>query len=185
MGFLASLLAAPRAWARPAARSAARPAETLYRALVAEARRPEWYLHGAVPDTIDGRFDMVALVVALAMLRLEQTPDDAALNAALAERFIEDMDGSLRQMGIGDQNVGKEIGRMMSALGGRLGAYREAATAGSAAAWEAALTRNLWRGDGPAEPARQWLVHGVMALAAAMAAAPPGRLAAGEWRDSR
>lgn len=179
MGFLSSLLAAPRALLRPAPR----PADTLYRALVAEARRPDWYARGGVPDSLDGRFDMLALVVALAMLRLEASAESGALNAALAERFIADMDGSLRQMGIGDQNVGKEVGRMMSALGGRLGAYRDAATAGSAEAWDAALARNLWRGDVPAEPAHGWLVGRVAALAAAITATPLDRLVAGEWSN--
>ena len=66
------------------------------------------------------------------------------------------MDGQLRELGIGDIVVGKHIGRMMAMLGGRLTAYREG-LAGDAAAMDAALLRNLYRGEAPADP--QALVH--------------------------
>jgi cytochrome b pre-mRNA-processing protein 3 len=120
------------------------PGESLYNAVVAEARRPAWYIEGAVPDTIDGRFDMVALVLSLVMIRLEDA-GAAQLCADLTERFIADMDGSLRQDGVGDQVVGKHIGRMVAALGGRLGAYRDSRT--DDVAFAVALRRNLWRGE--------------------------------------
>jgi cytochrome b pre-mRNA-processing protein 3 len=166
---------------RAAARPPAPRADTLYRAVVAEARRPDWYLAGEAPDTLDGRFDMVALVLSLVMLRLERDGNAGVLNAALAERFVEDMDGSLRQMGIGDQNVGKEIGRMMSALGGRLGAYRDAAAADTDAAWANALARNLWRGAAASDGAVAWVTARVRRLAAAIAAPPLDRLEAQGW----
>ena len=118
----------------------------LYAAIIGEARAPHWYREGAVPDTLDGRFDMVAAVLSLVLLRME------ALNAAqdsarLAEIFVDDMDGQLRQIGIGDLVVGKHIGRMMSALGGRLGAYR--AAMGGEMPLEEVLERNLYRGEVP------------------------------------
>ena len=69
----------------------------------------------------------------------------------LTELFVDDMDGQLRQEGIGDVVVGKHIGRMVSALGGRLAAYR-AALSGEADFGEA-LTRNLYRGEAPAPEA--------------------------------
>ncbi|HEX7852905.1 MAG TPA: ubiquinol-cytochrome C chaperone family protein [Sphingobium sp.] len=118
----------------------------LYGAVVAEARKPHWYREGAVPDTLDGRFDMVAAVLSFVLLRME-TLDAAADSARLAEIFVDDMDGQLRQIGIGDLIVGKHIGRMMSALGGRLGAYR-GALAGETRL-EEALDRNLYRGEAP------------------------------------
>jgi cytochrome b pre-mRNA-processing protein 3 len=122
-------------------RAALRP---LYAAIVAHARDPRWYLDGA-PDTIDGRFDMVTAVMAQLLLRMETLPDMAGDSALLTEVFVEDMDGQLREIGIGDMIVGKHIGRMMAALGGRIGAYR---TAGDdAAALATALERNLWRGE--------------------------------------
>ena len=81
----------------------------LYHAVVAEGRQPHWYLQGGVPDTLDGRFDMIVAILAQALMRLE------ALGAAqesvwLTELFIDDMDGQLRQEGIGDVVVGKHIG---------------------------------------------------------------------------
>ena len=91
----------------------------LYDAIVAQARAPHWYRDGAVPDTLDGRFDMVSSVLALVLLRLEAL-DSRGESALLTELFITDMDGQLRQRGIGDLVVGKHVGRMMSQLGGRL-----------------------------------------------------------------
>jgi len=123
---------------------------TLYNAVVAEGRQPHWYVKGQVPDTMDGRFDMIIAILAQALMRLE------ALGAAqesvwLTELFVDDMDGQLRQEGIGDVVVGKHIGRMVSALGGRLAAYR-AALSGEADLGEA-IARNLYRGEVPSTEA--------------------------------
>ena len=159
---------------------AAMPGQALYNAVVEEARRPQWYLAGEVPDTMDGRFDMVALVLSLVLLRLESEPGDAPkqLCADLADRFITDMDGSLRQEGIGDQVVGKHIGKMMAALGGRLGAYRDAGADDGTLA--EALRRNLWRGAPINDDAVAWVVAEVRRVAGGLSAAPYARLVAGE-----
>lgn len=123
---------------------------SLYEAVVREGRQPHWYVKGAVPDTVDGRFDMIVAVLALALLRLEEL-GAAQESAWLTELFVDDMDGQLRQEGIGDVVVGKHVGRMMSALGGRLSAYR-AALKGEAHMHDA-LLRNLYRGTPPADAA--------------------------------
>lgn len=102
----------------------------LYNAVVTRGRAEHWYLAGAVPDTVDGRFDMIAAVLTMVLLRLEAEPAAATLSAHLTERFVDDMDGQLRQMGMGDLVVGKHVGKMMSMLGGRLGAYRDGLAAG-------------------------------------------------------
>jgi cytochrome b pre-mRNA-processing protein 3 len=131
--------------------STPREGEALYAAIVARARQPHWYLAGAVPDTIDGRFDMVATTLTIVLLRLESDGEAAGtLSASLAECFIEDMDVQLRQQGVGDIMVGKHVGRMMGMLGGRLGAYRGGLS--DPAQMDGALTRNLYRGVAP-EPA--------------------------------
>jgi cytochrome b pre-mRNA-processing protein 3 len=130
----------PRLLGRTDPREALRP---LYRAVVAEGRRPHWYVEGAVPDTLDGRFDMIVAILSLALIRLEQL-EARQESVWLTELFVEDMDGQLRQEGIGDVVVGKHVGRMMSALGGRTGAYRMALNSG--AALDATLRRNLYRG---------------------------------------
>jgi len=162
------------------------PADALYEAVVAEARRPDWYLAGEVPDTMDGRFDMVALVLALVLIRLEdEGPEGTApqLSATLTERFIADMDGTLRQDGVGDQVVGKHIGRMVAALGGRLGAYRDAR--GDNAQVGDALRRNLWRGAPVAEPAVDWVVAEARRVAGRLDATPYAALAAGSLGPAR
>ncbi|CAM3315127.1 MULTISPECIES: ubiquinol-cytochrome C chaperone family protein [Sphingomonas] len=122
----------------------------LYNAVVLRARQPHWYLDGAVPDTVDGRFDMIAAILSLVLIRLEALPEGTEMAARLTERFVTDMDGQLRELGIGDIVVGKHIGRMMAMLGGRLTAYREG-LAGDAATMDAALVRNLYRGQAPAD----------------------------------
>tara|TARA_R110000772_G_scaffold157849_4_gene269084 strand:+ start:1562 stop:2089 length:528 start_codon:yes stop_codon:yes gene_type:complete len=124
--------------------------QPLYTAVIAEGRRPDWYEQGAVPDTLDGRFDMIAAIFCAVLIRLEQTEEAQQETAWLTELFVNDMEGQLRQIGIGDMVVGKRIGEIMGALGGRLGAYREALA--SNANLDEALTRNLYRGEAP-EPA--------------------------------
>ena len=120
----------------------------LYAAVAAYARQPHWYVEGEVPDTIDGRFEMVSLLLSLVLIRLDRIGEAAAAPAALlAEVFVEDMDGQMRELGMGDVVVGKHIGKMMSALGGRLGAYR-AGLEGKASFGEA-LVRNLYAGSAP------------------------------------
>jgi cytochrome b pre-mRNA-processing protein 3 len=115
----------------------------LYAAIVAAGRDPLWYREGAVPDTIDGRFDMVAAVTALVLLRLEALGEAGrAPSILLTELFIDDMDSALRQIGIGDYVVGKHVGRMMGALGGRLAAFR-------AGDFEAAARRNIFHDSPP------------------------------------
>ena len=152
----------------------------LYRAVVAHGRLPHWYLDGQVPDTLDGRFDMIAAVLSVVLLRLEAEGADrdqaARLNARLAERFIDDMDGQLREIGIGDIVVGKHIGRMMGMLGGRLGAYRDGLAAGDL---QPALARNLYRGTPPGPEAVSHVARGLAALHEQLAALPLDALVAG------
>jgi cytochrome b pre-mRNA-processing protein 3 len=125
----------------------------LYNAVIREGRQPHWYLEGAVPDTLDGRFDMIVAILAQVLIRLEQ--QNGAQNSVwLTELFVDDIDGQLRQEGVGDVVVGKHVGRMMSALGGRISAYRAALT--DEADLAEALRRNLYRG---AEVSEQALAH--------------------------
>lgn len=148
----------------------------LYRAIVAEARDPDWYRAAAVPDTLDGRFDMVAAVLALVLIRLEAV-GEAAAAALLTERFIADMDAQLRERGIGDLVVGKHVGRMMSALGGRIAAYREALAGPEDL--DDALARNLYRGVPPAPAALAHAAARLRALHLALAAKAPAALLGG------
>lgn len=150
-------------WQRVFGRDQRQEWRPLYDAVVAEARRPEWYSGAGVPDTVDGRFDMLVLVLSLVMIRLERDGTwGREASARLTEVFVEDMDAHMRQWGVGDVVVGKKVGGLMGALGGRLGAYRGADR-------HDALLRNLYRGEAPAPTA--------LAIAEAMVGALEGGLA--------
>src|SRR3954453_12520928 len=76
----------------------------LWHAVVAEARDKRWYRDFGVADTVEGRFDMITLILAVALLRIEREGDNAS-SVALTELFIDDMDSQLRQSGVGDLMV--------------------------------------------------------------------------------
>ena len=150
----------------------------LYRAVVETGRDPAWYREGGVPDTLEGRFDMVSAVLALVLLRLEAEGDRARPESVLlTEIFVSDMDGTLRQIGIGDFVVGKHVGKLMGALGGRLGAFREAFA--GRAALEDAVRGNIFRNAAPGEDEVAFVAMGLRALAARLEASPLEPLLAG------
>ena len=101
---------------------------------------------------------MLAAVIALVMLRLEAEGEAGRTpSVLLAELFIDDMDATLRQIGIGDYVVGKHVGKLMGALGGRLTAFR-AVRAGEIE-FEAAVRRNLFHDSPPSEAALRWVTE--------------------------
>ena len=150
----------------------------LYRAAVAAARRPAVMLALGVPDTLDGRFELVTLHVALLLRRVQRAPALADLGQGLVDLFVDDMDRNLREMGAGDLSVGKKVKRMASAFYGRLDAYSEGLDRGGDLA--AAAGRNLYgtleAAPGQAERAAAY----IRAVEAALAAQEDDRLAAGE-----
>ena len=94
-----------------------RTAGNIYVPIVASARQETFYAAWGVPDTREGRFEMVALHVALVMLRLGRLePEGAGLSQAVAETFIADMDDNMREIGIGDLTVPKKVKRAAAAL---------------------------------------------------------------------
>lgn len=154
----------------------------LYRGIVERGRDTQWYARGGVPDTQDGRFDMIAAILALVLLRIEaEGRTYASESALLAELFIDDMDGQLRQLGIGDIVVGKHIGKMLGALGGRLDAYREGFADGGA--MEEALLRNLYRGEPPAQKEADFTAARLQSFARALADEPADAVIAGKLPD--
>jgi cytochrome b pre-mRNA-processing protein 3 len=153
------------------------PLQPLYRAIVAKGREPAWYRYGQVPDTLDGRFDMIAAILSLVLLRLET--EGAATrpqSVLLTEIFIKDMDAELRQLGVGDYVVGKHVGRMMGALGGRLTALRAARAAGSL---DAAVARNVFHEAPPSDAALAFVAGGLAGFAGALDAITIGDVLAG------
>ena len=125
-------------------RAALRP---LWHRTVEISREPEWYATCGVADTVPGRFDMVTAVLSLVLLRLEQARCGAE-TALLTELFVEDMDGQLRESGVGDVVVGKHVGKLMATLGGRLGAYRAALADDDDGALAEAVRRNVTVNEG-------------------------------------
>lgn len=124
----------------PDPREALRP---LWHRIVELSRSPELYRDDGVADTVSGRFDMITVILAVVLLRLERDRVLAPEAALLTELFVADMDGQLRESGVGDVVVGKRVGKLVSVLGGRLGALREARASHDRAELEAALARNV------------------------------------------
>lgn len=130
----------------------AQPGAPLFKAATVEARRKHWYREGAVEDNIDGRFAMLATILALITVRLEQGGAEARAHSGwVAERFVETMDAEHRQMGISDPTLGKTVRRLVSALGNRSDIWREA-VAGTAD-WRDATARSIYRGTPPDDSA--------------------------------
>lgn len=102
------------------------PVRPLWHQTIALARDPAWYAECGVADTVAGRFDMVSAVLSLVLMRMEASPSLKAQSALITELFVEEMDGQLRELGTNDVVVGKRMGKIVSVLGGRLGAYRAA-----------------------------------------------------------
>ncbi len=113
---------------------------TLYGMIVAQARLPCFYRDYAVADTVNGRFDLIVLHLALVLDRLAQDPASQSLGQGIFDRFCQDMDHNLREMGVGDLKVPKQMRRMGEAFYGRSQAYR--------AAWAAKDDRGAGRGFG-------------------------------------
>ena len=104
----------------------ANPAEAIYHTVVQETRRPEWYRDADVPDTIDGRYCVLATLLALTDLRLGQGGDTAAsLSPRLTELFVADLDIQLRESGLGDPTLGKTVRNLVTGLSGRIARWRE------------------------------------------------------------
>lgn len=122
-------------------------AHRLYADAVLQARQPFLYANLGVADTVDGRFDMIALHLFLLSdaLRSAELVHAQLLRQILIDRMVIDMDQSLREMGVGDVSIGKKIQKMAYALNGRMERYDEAV--GDAQKMTQALLRNVYRSD--------------------------------------
>lgn len=147
-----------------------RGAERLYFVAVAAARQPVVFQALAVPDTVDGRFDMIVLHVHLLLRRLRELGSEGqTLAQELVDVMVADLDRSLREMGVGDLSVSRQVKHMVKAFYGRARAY-DLGFAGSGEALEGALARNLYRG--------QPVAHEALAAAARYARAAERKHAA-------
>lgn len=121
-------------------------AQALYLALATQARAPYFYAVAGVPDSLDGRFDAVALHAFLVLNRLKREDDALAASLAqnLVDMFVEDMDRSVRELGVGDMGVARRVKQMAQALYGRAAVYEQAVAAADDGALMQALARNLY-----------------------------------------
>ena len=134
---------------RPRTRPATIPA--LYGTIVAQARLPGFYQDYAIADTVNGRFDLIVLHLALVLDRLATESALHDVGQRLFDRFWQDMDHNLREMGVGDLAVPKQMRRLGEAYYGRAQAYRAALAAAGSSALVDALARNVY-GGAPADP---------------------------------
>lgn len=158
-----------------------RIAGLLYARAVEQARRPWLFKAARVPDSLDGRFDMIALHVFLVLHRLQSIDRDGAreLGQALFDLMFEDMDQSLREMGVGDLGVGRRVKDMAKAFYGRIAAYQTALAAENPDELDEALRRNVYRGVEPGGDAVTVLAGYVRRQAQALSSADSGQLLEG------
>jgi cytochrome b pre-mRNA-processing protein 3 len=129
----------------------ARTIQALYGAIVAQARSARFYADYGVPDTVEGRFDMIVLHLVLLLHRLGRTADAGrGLGQDLFDEFCRDLDANLREMGTGDLAVPKRMQAFAEAFYGRQAAYLAALGAADEGAFERALARNIFPAGGDA-----------------------------------
>lgn len=168
-----------------------RSIHALYGMIVAQARSPAFYAGYGVPDTVQGRFDLIVLHLVLVLARLlrddEPRPGPGwnsrakparSLGQGLFDAFCRDLDDNLREMGVGDLAVPREMRRFGEAFYGRQAAYREALAAADDRELEKALARNIFEAAGIDDRAAR-LARYVRAAAKLLDAAEEDALTAG------
>jgi cytochrome b pre-mRNA-processing protein 3 len=152
--------------------------------IVAAARAPELFRDFAVPDDLDGRFEMMTLHAGLALRRLaEFGQSGAGLAQGLVDRVFQGFDDALREMAIGDAGVAKRIKSMAGAFYGRNKVYGEALAADDVEALAAALARNAYREGTGAVPAHtRALAERVRVVARAFESVPLEAFANGRFQ---
>jgi cytochrome b pre-mRNA-processing protein 3 len=137
--------------------------EAIYGMIVTQAREPSFYRDLGVPDTVNGRFDVLLLHLWMVLRRFRSAKAATNISQALFDRFCEDMDANLREMGVGDLTVPKRMQAFGEAFYGRSAAYDAALTAGDEALTKA-LCKNVLNGEGM-EDARALAAYAKMVLA--------------------
>ena len=153
--------------------------EAIYGMIVTQAREPLFYRDLGVPDTVNGRFDLLVLHLWMVLRRLKPVEGGAGLSQALFDRFCDDMDANLREMGVGDLTVPKRMQGFGEAFYGRTAAYDHALAAGEEPLAQS-LCKNILNGD-RIEKARQLTVYAEAAIAA-LAGLDEATLRSGSWK---
>jgi len=158
-------------------------AHGLYAAIVVRARTAEFYSGLGVPDTLDGRFDMIVLHMFLVLERLRSgNKAGRHLSQALFDLMFRDMDRSLREIGVSDHAIGRRIKQMISAFYGRMQAYGEAGD--DPARLAEAVRRNVYREQSSDPAALSRLAGYMLATRRELAAEPLERLLVGGLRSA-
>ena len=123
-----------------------------YRSIVAQSRQPRFYADWGVPDTVTGRFDVISLHLALYLRRLKTEPAARDFAQALVELFFQDMDRSVRELGVTDLGVPKKIKAMGNVFYGLVNVLDPALESRLPAEVEAVLLRNVYGEPDPGAP---------------------------------
>ncbi len=122
----------------------------IYSAIVAQSRQEKFYADWQVPDTVNGRFDMISLHLCLLFRRLKTGQESTRVfSQSVFDLFFNDMDQSLREMGAGDMAVPKRIQKMGELLYGMLDKLTSALDAQDEEALRLVLSRNVYDGEEP------------------------------------
>lgn len=155
-----------------------RRGQALFDLTVVEARKPHWYAHGEVPDTLDGRFAMLATICALVSVRLESDSIDGELaSAALIERFIESMDAEHRELGLNDPGLGRRVRKLVASLERRVDEWRAAVT--GERDWDQTIVSSVYRDEAPRDEAMEHSSEELRSFWARLQSAPERELAEG------
>ncbi len=161
-------------------------ARELYGAVVAQARRAMLYQECGVPDTPEGRFEMIALHLSLLLARLDRMGEAGRkLAQVLGETFVTDMDDNMREMGVGDLAVPRKVKRAAAGLYERAARYRAALGEGATGDMLAEVLRADVLGGDASGTAVAGLANDVRSSATLLAGASDGDLLAGRvpgWR---
>lgn len=153
--------------------------EAIYGMIVAQAREPLFYERLGVPDTVNGRFEMIVLHLWMVLRQTRDAPEGAAFAQALFDHFCNDLDANLREIGVGDLTVPKRMQAFGEAFYGRSAAYDKAIEQGGGALAKA-LCRNVLNGFG-LDKAEQIAAY-VDRTLAELARFDPETLQSGRWR---
>jgi cytochrome b pre-mRNA-processing protein 3 len=134
-------------------RSKDRIITALYGAIVAQARSAAFYAAYGVPDTVEGRFDLIVLHLVLLLCRLGRDGAGRSFGQELFDAFCFDLEANLREMGVGDLAVPKKMQQFGEAFYGRQAVYLAALTAADEGDFDKALARNIFQVDGNADGA--------------------------------
>jgi len=152
--------------------------DALFRWVTVRARTPDWYLAGSVPDTVDGRFAMLATITAMILVRCEALGEAGSeASVALSERFIDAMKAEHREMGIGDPTLGKLVQKLVGSLARRVEIWRQATSGGD---WAEAARDSVYGGETPPSDSLASTVTGLRGLWSELNAAPIAAITEGE-----